>query len=151
MKLYRFKPTNEIFRAIQFTGKNLQEIYTEFGVAEIAPAGTQGEERLILNCNHLRPTTALVGEWVLKSDSDHTFYRCTSVVLERDYVEVAGVVEDESLSVLAVLKVYDSLRNCDLDPEKAMECVRKMAEDGIIFRNIKRHIVMSELEKSRAQ
>lgn len=87
MKRYLSKTTDEIVNALQFTGRNLEEIYTELGTIGIeAIAGDEGNYSGLVLRTRRGTISAAVGDWIIPDNKfDGMFYSCKPDIFEDRY------------------------------------------------------------------
>lgn len=83
---YQRKPTR--VKAIQWTGKNLNEIWDAFGVSGIYGPTELNPDQLILTTTNGHPVPCPIGSWVIPDANPETFYPCDGDVFAKTYEPV---------------------------------------------------------------
>lgn len=83
VRRYERKPTR--IEAVQWTGKNLDEIREAFGEEGIYAPTELNPDCLIITTMHGDATPCRVGDWVIPDGNPKTFYPCKDAVFKATY------------------------------------------------------------------
>lgn len=117
MKQYRNKTTGNVFGAVQFTGRNLEEIYSEFGTVGIEALkwdGVEGWDKLALNSRG-GYIYAKVGDWVIEDPVvNNSFFSCKPDTFKEMYVEIPDVTEELSTPLPSCVRMKTATHQVSL-------------------------------------